>query len=599
MSEAMQELETNKEACHAQISLDDNAPSDIDETPASSPAQEMQSEPSLSEKHPALSKYRDLQKIGAGAQGTMLRGLDEDGQWIAIKVFDIQTTDSLKSIELFEREIETIKNLHIKGVPKYIDTIKDNRYIYLIEEYIQAKSLENRLKEGERYAFDQILKILIHAALILKDLEDLVPPVIHRDIKPGNILIDDEENVYLVDFGVVADKVQASFAMTFAGTVGYVAPEQLYGKVTPAADIFSLGMTILNLVTNVSPCDMMNENMELRVDRYMPPNIPTWFVRLLKQMVEPNVSQRLKTGKQILDYIESHRNKEDLQDSSIEIESRNATTVKNNNKPEDKYRNELKNVYMTCHDFFDDYKTSFWIAPLLALITTFPIFYIVCHLILHYPYSVYLTDWMPFLIPFTLFFIAIVGNSPISNSDYKHRRAKIIKNSIELNKLYKDEIVYPQRPSKDEFINSPTFIELSQKVKTPENFPLDDVTPLDEEENACLDKYLKDEDVLYPCIEYKIEYKLNKLEFTQMIISYLALFVITIVLIPYIAQMSGWWYLIYFIICDLCFLKILLNILNFFRFQKKRLQDPINQYAYELYYRRFISECRMYWDKSR
>lgn len=599
MSETMQELETKNETCHAQMSLDDNAPSDIPEMPASSPAQEMQSEPSLSEKHPALSKYRNLQKIGAGSQGTMLRGLDEDDQWIAIKVFDIQTTDSLKSIELFEREIETIKNLHIKGVPKYIDTIKDNRYIYLIEEYIQAKSLEYRLKEGERYAFDQILKILIHAALILKDLEALVPPVIHRDIKPGNILIDDEENVYLVDFGVVADKVQASFAMTFAGTVGYVAPEQLYGKVTPAADIFSLGMTILNLVTNVSPCDMMNENMELRIDRYMPPNIPAWFVRLLRKMVEPNVSQRLKTGEQVLDYIESHMNKEDPQESSEQVESQNNTTVENKKNPEEGYRDELTNVYMTCHTFFYDYKSSFLFAPIVTIIATFPIFYIICHLIWDHPYSAYLTDWMPFIMPITIFLIMIAVKSPVSNDDYKHRRAQIIKNSIELNKIYKNEIVYPQRPSNDKFINSPTFIELSQKVKTPENFPLDDVTPLDEEENACLDKYLKDEDILYPCIEYKIEYKLNKLEFTQMIISYLALFVITIVLIPYIAQMSGWWYIIYFIICDLCFLKILLNILNFFRFQKKRLQDPINQYAYELYYRRFISECRMYWDKSR
>ncbi len=596
----MQELETKKDTSQALLSMDDKASSDIHNDAAASPAHEIPSEPSLSEKHPALSKYRDLQKIGAGSQGTMLRGLDENDQWIAIKVFDIHTTDSLKSIELFEREIETIKNLHIKGVPKYIDTIKDNRYIYLVEEYIQAKSLEKRLKEGERYAFNQILKILVNAALILKELEDLVPPVIHRDIKPGNLLIDDEENVYLVDFGVVADKVQTSFAMTFAGTIGYVAPEQLYGKVTPASDIFSLGMSILNLITNVSPCEMMNEDMELRIDRYLPPNIPPWFVQLLKKMVESNVSQRLKTGEQVLNYIESHMDKpDDTEESSIQTQKQNEAPVGNKKNPEEVYRNELKDTYMNCHTFFGEYNTSFWGIPLLILLFTFPVFYIIFHLILGHPYSVFLTDWMPFIAPVVMLSTLITNHTPLSNDDYNHNRAKIIKNSIELNKLYKNEIVYPQRPSDDKFINSPIFIELSQKVKTPENFPLDDVTPLDEEENACLDKYLKDETVLYPCIEYKVEYKLNKSQFAQTIISYLVLFGIINILIPSMANMSGTGFLIYFIICDLCFLKLLLNILNFFRFQKKRLQDPLNQYAYELYYRRFISECRMYWDKSR
>ena len=264
----------------------------------------LEQELSLSSQHPALSKYRDLQKIGSGSQGTMLRGRDENGEWVAIKVFDIQTTDSFKSMELFEREIITLKNLHISGIPKYIDTIKSSHCIYLIEEYIQAPSMEKRITDGQKYTFDQIVKILLNAAKILKYLGDLIPPVIHRDINPSNLLVDDNENVYLVDFGVVAGKPDPSVVLTYAGTAGYTAPEVIYGKATLASDVFSLGMSILYLITHVSPCQMLNQDMEIELERYIPSNIPDWFVRMLKNMIAHKISQRLKNGDEIIRCIE-------------------------------------------------------------------------------------------------------------------------------------------------------------------------------------------------------------------------------------------------------------------------------------------------------
>ena len=258
----------------------------------------------LEVQHPALVEfYHDLSNLGRGSQATMIKALDKNNKPVAIKVFDLKNTDDWKSIELFEREIHVIKNLHVYGVPGYIDTIKTDDYLYLVEEYIDAISLEKQLENGRIFTLDESLKIFEHTAAILKDLGECDPPVVHRDVKPANLLVDDKLNVYLVDFGVVA-KNTATFSMTFAGTAGYVAPEQLYGQATTASDIFSLGATMLHLMTGVSPCDMKLKGISPDIDRYMPTSVPTWISVLIKQMMAVKPGQRPQSGAELMDLIE-------------------------------------------------------------------------------------------------------------------------------------------------------------------------------------------------------------------------------------------------------------------------------------------------------
>ena len=262
----------------------------------------------LSARHPALSFYTDLQPIGSGAQGTMLRATAPDGTKVAIKVFDIQKADDIKSLELFEREVDTLKNINVSGVPKFITDIRTMQYRYLIEEYIDAPSLEKRMKKGQRFRFTEIIKILSNAAKILDELYAYIPPIVHRDIKPANLLVDDDQNVWLVDFGVVAAKSPESFAMTFAGTAGYLAPEQLYGKATPASDVFSLGVTIAHLITQKAPCDMCMDGVKLDIDQHIPANVPDWFKCILNKMIAPNPADRYQNGRQLLETLQEAQN---------------------------------------------------------------------------------------------------------------------------------------------------------------------------------------------------------------------------------------------------------------------------------------------------
>ena len=253
--------------------------------------------------YPALlSDYHQLEKIGHGAQATMLKALDAQNHPVAIKVLDYSKASDWKDIELFEREIDVLKNLHIDGVPKYIKTIKTNTEIYLVEEYIDALSLENQMKQGRVFSVNEVATILIRTAAILKQLSDCIPPIVHRDIKPANILVDKDLNVYLVDFGVVANTKQ-TVSMTFAGTAGYVAPEQLYGKSAPTSDIFSLGATMLYLISRTAPCDMQLNGIVPDFDKYIPETVPDWLSDLIKQMMSVNPADRPQNGGELIKLI--------------------------------------------------------------------------------------------------------------------------------------------------------------------------------------------------------------------------------------------------------------------------------------------------------
>ena len=259
----------------------------------------------LDEQHPALlGHYHNLEKIGHGAQATMLKALDKADHPVAIKLFEYQKASEWKEFELFEREISVLKDLDIHGVPKYIETIKADNCIYLVEEYIDALSLEKQLNKGRIFSADECVVILKNIAKILQLLGNRIPPIVHRDIKPANILADKQLNVYLVDFGVVANTVQ-TISMTFAGTAGYVAPEQLYGKTTPASDIFSLGATMLHLLTRVAPCDMKLKGFLPDFDKYIPSSVPGWFGDLIIKMMSPDPESRPQNGDALVKLIEA------------------------------------------------------------------------------------------------------------------------------------------------------------------------------------------------------------------------------------------------------------------------------------------------------
>lgn len=152
-----------------------------------------------------------------------------------------------KSLELFERECKTLKHLKHPGIPRFIaawsheGNEEQAPEAVLVQEYIPRKNLQQWLEDGRRFTETEALELALQMCEILSYLHGFSPPVIHRDIKPGNVILDDKQRLFLIDFGAVKQTLtNQSQSVTMIGTFGYMPLEQMEGKSLPASNLFLL-----------------------------------------------------------------------------------------------------------------------------------------------------------------------------------------------------------------------------------------------------------------------------------------------------------------------------------------------------------------------
>jgi hypothetical protein len=205
-------------------------------------------------------RYRLIRTLGTGAFGTTwLAERASDGLEVALK--EIQVRPDAKLRELVDREASVLRQLHHPDIPRYIEafTVVEGRAraFCLVQEYIAGPTLEAAMAE-RRFEPDEALGILERVLPVLNYLHGLSPPVIHRDLKPGNLILRPDARVALVDFGSVRDAFKGTLGgSTIAGTFGYMAPEQFHGDATPATDRYALGMIGIALVTGRHPASLL------------------------------------------------------------------------------------------------------------------------------------------------------------------------------------------------------------------------------------------------------------------------------------------------------------------------------------------------------
>jgi serine/threonine protein kinase len=173
----------------------------------------------------------------------------------------------------------------------------------LVQDYIEGKSLQELLDKGEKITLTEVQTIAGQCAgqclQILVYLHELSPPVLHRDIKPGNLILDENNRLYLVDFGSVQERAKAEgVSFTVVGTGGYAPPEQLWGKAVASSDLYALGATLIYLLTGVAPAALPQSNLRIEwMDRVtVNPDFALW----LNQLIEPVVEKRFTTAREAL-----------------------------------------------------------------------------------------------------------------------------------------------------------------------------------------------------------------------------------------------------------------------------------------------------------
>ncbi len=251
-------------------------------------------------------RYRLVQVLGRGGSGITYRAEDTWAQqWVAIKVVSLRQMQDWKVLELLEREAQTLKGLKHPAIPEYLDSFevdsKDNRAFYLVQQLVPGRSLNTLIESGWRPDETEAQQIAQQVLEVLVYLQSLTPPIIHRDIKPQNLLYqtlpDGSKLLSLVDFGSVQDTYRHTVTggSTVVGTFGYMAPEQFRGQADLTTDLYGLGATLLYLLTRDDPAHLPEKNF--RLDFRTAVQVSDFFGDWLDCLIAPDTDSRFGAAK--------------------------------------------------------------------------------------------------------------------------------------------------------------------------------------------------------------------------------------------------------------------------------------------------------------
>jgi outer membrane protein assembly factor BamB/predicted Ser/Thr protein kinase len=208
-----------------------------------------------------VNRYAIQEVIGVGGMGSVYRARDlhfpNAVKLVAVKEMIIQARDPLVRqtiVQNFEREANILVTLDHPSIPRIFDYFSHNERSYLVLEYIQGKDLEELLTHTEAfYSEEQVVQWAIELCDVLSFLHTHKPePIIFRDMKPSNVMINQNNHIVLIDFGI-AKNFRGAQKGTMIGTEGYSPPEQYRGEASPQADIYALGATLHHLLTRRDP----------------------------------------------------------------------------------------------------------------------------------------------------------------------------------------------------------------------------------------------------------------------------------------------------------------------------------------------------------
>src|SRR3989440_8289188 len=200
-------------------------------------------------------RYRLEARIGSGGMSTVYRALDETLQrQVAVKLMNREVTSDSDQLERFRREARAVAQLshpHIVGV---IDAGEDESRPYIVFEYVEGETLKERIRRLGRLPIPEAVAYAIEIARALGAAH--ARHIVHRDVKPQNVLIDEEGSAKVTDFGLGRTMAQEGLTADgrVLGTTDYVSPEQALGhQVTGQSDLYSLGIVLFEMLAGEVP----------------------------------------------------------------------------------------------------------------------------------------------------------------------------------------------------------------------------------------------------------------------------------------------------------------------------------------------------------
>jgi serine/threonine protein kinase len=200
-----------------------------------------------------LGPYRLLRRLGEGGMGVVHLAVDPQGRQVAVKVLRSEVAGDELARRRLSREVETMRRVRSRYIAEVVDADVTGHRPYIVTRYVPGRSLDEIVKEDGPLGLPALLKVAHGVAAALAAVHSV--GVIHRDLKPGNVLIIDGEPV-LIDFGIAqaVDATRLTQTGMFIGTPGYLAPEIIEGQEAgPEVDIHAWAGTLLYAATGQPP----------------------------------------------------------------------------------------------------------------------------------------------------------------------------------------------------------------------------------------------------------------------------------------------------------------------------------------------------------
>ena len=253
----------------------------------------------------ANGRFIAWRSLGLGALAETLEGVDRrDGRAVAIKRFFVGKAKTWKDVELVEREARILLSLSHHALPAYIDHFEEGGELYLVMEYIEGESLATFAQTGHRISLPELRNLLSMLSEVLEYLHSRVPPIIHRDIKPGNIIRRPDGGYCLIDFGSVREGLLPEGGSTVAGTFGYMAPEQFQGRAVLTTDVYAIGALVLTLLSGRAPDKLPHQGLAIDVEAALQGTVPAKWVDAIEQLVNINPDARPSSLKALLNVLD-------------------------------------------------------------------------------------------------------------------------------------------------------------------------------------------------------------------------------------------------------------------------------------------------------
>jgi WD40 repeat protein len=255
-------------------------------------------------------RYLAVQPIGQGGFGRTFKAIDEDKPskpFCVIKQFFPQlegTAATRKAGELFTQEASALEQLDYPNIPKLLAYFitPDGRQ-YLVQEFIDGQNLKAELESHGKFSAGQVRELLLAILPTLDYLQRL--GFIHRDIKPENIIRRaDNRQLYLVDFGAakIATTERSQMQGTTIGTPEFMAPEQGWGRAFASSDLYSLGVTCLNLWTGISPFKLFDDDRgQWQWRDTIAESIEPQLVTIIDKLIQPRPIDRYPNARAVID----------------------------------------------------------------------------------------------------------------------------------------------------------------------------------------------------------------------------------------------------------------------------------------------------------